>query len=231
MNAICTRFQPGNRISGLCATIACALLLSACSESPEPPAPKKIDTKVDTSLTAADANMVIDIEGMTCQKGCGDGIAAKLAKLDAVEAVNVSFADGKAYIKADMSKCDGKTCLDTITGLGFKAKLAGDKASGCAGCAGGTKCAGSQTKPAEPAACAACKDGTKCAHCLAKAATARTKCDGKALADQCAKCQAAAAAAAAGAVKAPGPCAACAAEGKTEACATCVTEQKDKAQE
>jgi len=119
-----SRVHPVIRISGLCATIACTLLLSACDNSPEPTPEKKVESKVDASLGADNATMVLDIEGMTCD-GCANGVAKKLEAVPAIQKLNVSFADGKAYIKCDPKQCDGKVCREAVADAGFTAKLAG----------------------------------------------------------------------------------------------------------
>lgn len=121
------QFSFGLVCSGLGLVICVALTMSlvACSEESEPtstsPAKAPVSPKVDMTLNATNATMVLNVQGMMCEQNCVPKVTHALAALPAVQAVHVSLDDAKAYVKCDMSKCDLKTCIDSVTAAGFTA--------------------------------------------------------------------------------------------------------------
>ncbi len=114
---------------GVALVLAAAVFaLAACgsAEDPAPPAQSNNAapvSKLDESVTAATATMVLDVEGMTCA-GCEGSVVKALSALPEVAAVNVSAETGKAYIQCGGEACDGAKCADAVTAAGYAAKVA-----------------------------------------------------------------------------------------------------------
>jgi copper chaperone len=72
--------------------------------------------KVDT------LELQLEIEGMSCQRGCADGIDAKLKKMDGVIRSKTVFETGKSSIQFDKRKVSKQAILDAIRSLGYTPK-------------------------------------------------------------------------------------------------------------
>lgn len=64
------------------------------------------------------------VDGMTCQKGCADGIDKKLKNVDGVVNSKTSLSTGKSVITYDESKVKVDELIAVIDKKGYKAKLA-----------------------------------------------------------------------------------------------------------
>lgn len=108
--------------------VGLVIFVAACSsDSGSQPAAQQAPaapSKVDATLNASNATMVLNVQGMVCEHNCVSKVTAALSAIPAVQAVRVSLADAKAYIKCDPAQCDGKACVDAVSGAGFTAALA-----------------------------------------------------------------------------------------------------------
>lgn len=98
---------------------AAVILLGACSSEPEKihlrteKGPRKEASQVD-----ANSMMTMDIQGMTCEMGCGGSIRKELKGTGAVARVKYDFVEGektqKAYISFDSSKISAEEIIDIV---------------------------------------------------------------------------------------------------------------------
>ncbi len=64
----------------------------------------------------------LEIEGMSCQRGCADGIDAKLKKMNGVIRSKTLFETGKSSIQYDKREVNKQSILDAIRVLGYTPK-------------------------------------------------------------------------------------------------------------
>jgi copper chaperone len=68
------------------------------------------------------AKLLLEIEGMSCQRGCADGIDAKLKKTTGILSSRTVFETGRSTVEYDESQIKKQAILDIILSMGFKAK-------------------------------------------------------------------------------------------------------------
>ncbi len=84
--------------------------------------PKKTEKK--TTVKSNIKDVVLAVEGMTCQKGCADGIDKKLAKTPGIKKSKTLQKTGKSQITYDASVISVKEIIRIIDARGYKATLA-----------------------------------------------------------------------------------------------------------
>jgi copper chaperone CopZ len=99
--------------------ISAVILLGACSSEPE-----KIHLRTEkgprqeVSDVAANSLMTMDVQGMTCEMGCGGSIRKELKGTGAVARVRYDFVEGeqtqKAYISFDSTKITAEEMVDIV---------------------------------------------------------------------------------------------------------------------
>lgn len=78
--------------------------------------------KKTQSLAARKAKLLLEIEGMSCQRGCADGIDAKLKKTAGIVSSRTVFETGRSTVEFDESLIKKEAIVEIIRSMGFKAK-------------------------------------------------------------------------------------------------------------
>lgn len=81
-----------------------------------------VPVKKEQGLAARKAKLLLEIEGMSCQRGCADGIDAKLKKTAGVISSRTIFETGRSTVEFDESLITKEAIVDIIRSMGFKAK-------------------------------------------------------------------------------------------------------------
>jgi copper chaperone CopZ len=99
--------------------IAIVILLGACSSEPE-----KIYLRTEkgphqvVTYVKANSMLTMDIQGMTCEMGCGGSIRKELKGTGSVARVRYDFVEGeetqKAYISFDSNKITAEKMIDIV---------------------------------------------------------------------------------------------------------------------
>ena len=77
-----------------------------------------------SSSTTKVKTVSLDVDGMTCQKGCADGIDKKLKKVNGVIKSQTSLASAKSVVTFDENIISVHDIIAVIDKKGYKAKLA-----------------------------------------------------------------------------------------------------------
>lgn len=83
------------------------------------------DTKAATSKTIKTVDL--EVTGMTCQKGCANGIDRKFKKTKGVVKSETTQATGTSSITYDESKISVEELIESINSRGFTAEVAKKK--------------------------------------------------------------------------------------------------------
>lgn len=81
---------------------------------------KEKKTAVKTNVKTVE----LEVEGMTCQKGCADGIDKKLRKTAGIKQSNTVQKTGTSKVTYDASVISVKQIIKIIEDRGYKAKVA-----------------------------------------------------------------------------------------------------------
>lgn len=93
-----------SKILALLVFVAMGAAFSACNASQDKP---------ETVLQAS-AEVVLDIEGMTCEMGCKKAIEKVLSNTDGVATGKVVYEEGKAYVSFDPAVVDETAIITAI---------------------------------------------------------------------------------------------------------------------
>jgi copper chaperone CopZ len=78
--------------------------------------------KKEQSQAVRGAKLLLEIEGMSCQRGCADGIDAKLKKTAGIVSSRTVFETGRSTVEFDESLIKKEAIVEIIRSMGFKAK-------------------------------------------------------------------------------------------------------------
>ena len=94
---------------------------------------------------AQSKTITLEIAGMSCQKGCADGIDAKLNSINGIDSSKTSFAMGSSFIMYNPLVISEAEIVKIVTDKGFKTSIkASDKRSCSKDCI--KKCCKKKTK-------------------------------------------------------------------------------------
>ncbi|MCF8415725.1 MAG: hypothetical protein K9G40_05750 [Crocinitomicaceae bacterium] len=102
------------------------LILSACSSEPKEVLlrTEKGSTDVKKAPVHSTAVLTMEVEGMTCEMGCGGSIRKELKATGGVERVKFDFVEGaekqKTYVYFDEAKVSEKELKEIITTMNEK---------------------------------------------------------------------------------------------------------------
>ncbi len=98
-----------------------ALVLSCSQEAPKTRIEKDVHGQVDTGEqlpdVKADRLLVVDLEGMVCEKGCGGSIRAELYSSNAVKEVSFDFDEERTVDVARVAYDRNKISADKIVAI------------------------------------------------------------------------------------------------------------------
>ena len=94
-----------------------ALLLAGCNSATE----KKDATATDQATAAELVEVVINVDGMTCD-GCENAIKAGVESLDGIASVESSFEEGWTKVKYDKAVTSVEDIEGKITDTGYTVK-------------------------------------------------------------------------------------------------------------
>ena len=107
-----------NFIKSIATVIICSSLLFACQKNNTET--KKLKTTKEASkkdLAVVLKKTEFHIKGMTCEIGCARLIQSKLAKVDGVNFVKVSFKDSLGMIEFDTNKLSNSKIKTIVNGI------------------------------------------------------------------------------------------------------------------
>jgi copper chaperone len=81
-------------------------------------------TEKKTVVKSGVKTVELEVEGMTCQKGCADGIDKKLRKTAGIKQSNTLQKTGISKVTYDASVINVKQIIKIIEDRGYKAKVA-----------------------------------------------------------------------------------------------------------
>jgi copper chaperone CopZ len=96
---------------------ACMMSNTASAQSAKTPVANE-DSKATIKM------IDLQVDGMSCQKGCADGIDKKLKTVSGIVKSKTTLATGLSKITYDESKVSVNTIISIINARGYKAKIA-----------------------------------------------------------------------------------------------------------